>query len=261
LITGRDVNTPVQLEGPTHLFVMYRIFERKVDKVRQFTPDCPVDAGGLTFHWLTDVKPAESVALLESLISQTERSPGGVISTIALHRDAAADTALDRLLATSQPENIRRSATQVLGSTRGKAGYDRLMKLLRDDPSDRVRESAVHALTQSKETGAMQAVVRAASEDKSPQVRSQALMFLAQRATRQISESAIRDAIEKDADTSVKERAVSALSQIPRGEGVPMLIEVARNNRNAAIRKRAMQELGRSRDPRAVKFFEDVLSR
>jgi hypothetical protein len=42
---------------------------------------------------------------------------------------------------------------------------------------------------------------------------------------------------------------------------VPKLIEVARTNRNPAVRKQAMFWLGESKDPRAVKFFEEVLSK
>jgi hypothetical protein len=40
---------------------------------------------------------------------------------------------------------------------------------------------------------------------------------------------------------------------------VPKLIEVARNNKNAVVRKQAMFWLGQSNDPRALKFFEEVL--
>ena len=57
----------------------------------------------------------------------------------------------------------------------------------------------------------------------------------------------------------MKRQAVFALSQLPRGDGVPRLIEVARNNRNPEVRKQAMFWLGQSRDPRALEFFEEVL--
>jgi HEAT repeat protein len=59
----------------------------------------------------------------------------------------------------------------------------------------------------------------------------------------------------------VKKKAVFALSQLPKDEGVPRLMEVARNNRNPAVRKQAMFWLGESKDPRAVKFFEEILNR
>jgi HEAT repeat protein len=57
----------------------------------------------------------------------------------------------------------------------------------------------------------------------------------------------------------VKKKAVFALSQLPKEEGVPLLINVARTNQNPAVRKQAMFWLGQSKDPRAIDFFTQVL--
>ena len=84
--------------------------------------------------------------------------------------------------------------------------------------------------------------------------------MLAQKAGRKAA-SAITEAIEHDPETQVKEKAVFALSQLPKDEGVPKLIDVARTNRNPAVRKQAIFWLGQSRDPRALAFFEEVLAR
>src|SRR5204862_7496335 len=70
----------------------------------------------------------------------------------------------------------------------------------------------------------------------------------------------ITGASENDSDTDVKKKAVFALSQLPKDEGVPKLIEVAQNNRNPEVRKQAMFWLGQSNDPRALQFFEKVLT-
>ncbi len=94
---------------------------------------------------------------------------------------------------------------------------------------------------------------------KAARVRGQALFWLAQKATRQISEDAIRNAIDHDPETEVKKKALFALTQMRNGDGVPILIEVAKTNHNAAVRKQAMFWLGQSKDPRAVKFFEGLL--
>jgi HEAT repeat protein len=98
-----------------------------------------------------------------------------------------------------------------------------------------------------------------ARDDKSARVRGQALFWLAQTASHQISADAIREAIDRDPETEVKKKAVFALTQVPNGDGVPLMIELARHNSNAAVRKQAMFWLGQSKDPRAAKFFEDVL--
>ena len=59
--------------------------------------------------------------------------------------------------------------------------------------------------------------------------------------------------------SEVKKQAVFALSQLPRGEGVPLLIDLARTNANPVVRKQAYFWLGQSKDSRALSFFEEVL--
>jgi HEAT repeat protein len=54
---------------------------------------------------------------------------------------------------------------------------------------------------------------------------------------------------------------VFALSQLPKNEGVPKLMEVARTNKNPEVRRQAMFWLGQSRDPRAIEFFEQILQK
>src|SRR6202040_2141081 len=132
-------------------------------------------------------------------------------------------------------------------------------RVVREDPSDKIREHAVFALTQTKDPRALEVVVGGAHNAKSPPVRGQALFWLAQRAGQKIAESAINDAIANDPETEVKKKAVFALTQMPAGEGVPLLIQVARTNRNPEVRKQAMFWLGQSKDERALAFIEEVL--
>jgi HEAT repeat protein len=102
-------------------------------------------------------------------------------------------------------------------------------------------------------------MIRMAHDDQNGHVRGQALFWLAQKAGKK-AEGAITGAIENDPDTDVKKKAVFALSQMPKDEGVPKLIQVAQTNRNPAVRKQAMFWLRQSNDPRALEFFEKVLS-
>ncbi|MEO8026806.1 MAG: HEAT repeat domain-containing protein [Bryobacteraceae bacterium] len=269
-VTAAPAGPAVPLEGFRDFFVFFRVEQRQVTKIRTFTPDCAIDAGGLPVFMLSGVRPADSIALLETFVKADDSSKeasreasrrfDSAISAIANHRDGAADAALDRFVASSQPESIRRKSLFWLGNARGKHGYETLTRILRDDASDKVREEAIFGLTQSKETGAMDAVIRAAHDDKSARVRGQALFWLAQRASSKISSDAIQRALETDPDTEVKKKAVFALTQMPNGEGIPKLIEVARSHSNAAVKKQAMFWLGQSKDARALRFFEDVLA-
>jgi len=127
-----------------------------------------------------------------------------------------------------------------------------------DERLDRVVKPAVMAIAMHEGTAATRALIDFARDYQVAKVRSDALFWLAQRAGQQAA-ATIAEAIDRDPDTEVKKRAVFALSQLPKDDGVPRLIDVAKSNRNAAVRQQAMFWLGQSNDPRALKFFEDVL--
>ena len=265
-VTIANGTTTVKLEGPTHLVVLFRIENRQLGKVRTFTPECELDAGGLPLVWLTGVNPPESVKLLLSIAKDTAsaskdqmRRADSAVSAIAMHADPSADTALDELMATNQPDQVRRQAIFWIGNARGEHGFETVSRVVREDPNDKIREHAIFALTQNKDPRALGIVAGVAHNDKSSRVRGQALFWLAQKAGQKMAEAAISDAIANDPETEVKKKAVFALTQMPAGEGVPLLIQVARTNRNAEVRKQAIFWLGQSKDQRALTFIEDVL--
>jgi len=187
---------PIHLEGPDTMLVLFRVEEKAVQRVRIFSPDCELDAGGRAVHWLDAVSPADSVRLLTSLVAGPDRVRSGAMAALAMHRE---DVAVPALLG-----------------------------LARQDPAARVRGDA--------------------------------LFWLAQTAGRKVAGD-ITAAIDNDPDTQVKERAVFALSQLPKDEGIPLLITVARTNRNPVVRKRAMFWLGQSKDRRALDFFAEILGK
>jgi len=256
----------VKLEGARQLVVLYRLEAKQVMKIRVASDDCTLDAGGLAFVWLTGVKPTESVALLATYVRGSgfedhgDRSVGnGALTAIALHVDASADQALESFVKPEQREGLRRQAAFWMGAARGKAGLAALQHMARADSSSDVRAHVAFALSVSHEAEAVDEMIRMAHDDTSSHVRGQALFWLAQKAGKR-AVGTITGAIENDPDTDVKKKAVFALSQLPKDEGVPKLIEVAQNNRNPAVRKQAMFWLGQSNDPRALQFFEKVLT-
>jgi hypothetical protein len=194
--TGSTSPPVMMLEGPRALWVLYRLEDGAIRRIRMASEDCTLDAGGLAVHWIAGVTPADSVAVLSSFLvtSASRRLTDGALAALAMHAEPAA---LERLMT-------------------------------------------------------------AARGGETPHVRGQALFWLAQRAGEKAI-GTISDAIANDPETDVKRRAVFALSQLPRDEGVPRLIDVARSNSNPVVRKQAMFWLGQSKDPRALKFFEEIL--
>lgn len=257
----------VQLEGPRSMLVLLRSEARKLGKIRVVSDDCTIDAGGLQVLWLTKVNPAESVKYLEKLVTPQEfdehghdRLGRGALTAIALTDDTAADHSIAMFTAPDKPENLRKEAAFWAGEARGTTGFLLLKSLAKSDPSSEMRAHITFALSISRENGAVDEMIRMAHEDTSSHVRGQALFWLAQKAGKKAA-STITGAIESDPDTEVKKKAVFALSQMPKDEGVPKLIEVAQSNRNLEVRKQAMFWLGQSNDPRALDFFEKILSK
>jgi HEAT repeat protein len=262
-MTSRPAQTPgiVKLEGSGEMTVLMRIADRRVERVRVFSQDCQLDAGGRALTWIENVRPGDSVGFLESLVSgrsERNRVTEGAIGAIALHRDTAADAALERLLAPNQPEHVRRAVPFWLGNTRAARGLDVLRRVIREDVSTEVRKKAVFGISQSPEAPALQLLIDAARSHDVAAVRGEAIFWLAQKAGQKAA-AAITERIEQDPDTDVKKRAVFALSQLPKDEGVPLLIRVARTHSNPAVRKQAMFWLGQSQDARALEFFAEVL--
>ena len=260
---------PVALEGPRAILVLVRVEQQRIGKLRIFSEDCVLDAGGLPVHWLEGVRPAESIAWLKERTVEayaTTRPSSdppplrNALTALALHADAAATTVLEDLAAASRPLPLRRQAAFWLGSARGKDGFSILQGWLARDQDARFRREVTFAVSVSREPGVADALIRSAREDASGDVRGQALFWLAQRAG-VAAAAAIKGAIENDPDTEVKKRAVFAVSRLPKDEGIPLLIELARSHKNPEVRKQACFWLGQSKDPRALAYFEQVLTR
>ena len=258
----------VTLEPATEFLVMARLENGAVVRVRTFTPDCDIDAGALSIVWLTDVKPDDSVAWLTSIVLAApesgeahDRAGKTALAAIALHHAASADRALESFVSVAspaRPEWLRGETAFWLGSARGDAGARVLTRMIAQDPSEKVRDKVTFGLSVSKTPSALTTLIDAARNDQSRKVRGQALFWLAQRAGKEAL-AAVSAAIDNDPEIEVKKKAVFALSKLPGDEGVPKLIDVARTHRSPEVRKQAMFWLGQSNDPRAIRFFEDIL--
>jgi HEAT repeats len=149
-------------------------------------------------------------------------------------------------------------AVHWLTGVTSKESLDYLTTFTAGTSARRLSNSAITAMALHADPDAADRLIALARTHDDKRVRSDALFWIAQRAGDK-AVGVISDALDRDPDTEVKKRAVFALSQLPKDEGIPKLIEVARNNRNAEVRRQAMFWLGQTGDPRALKFFEDIL--
>jgi HEAT repeats len=101
------------------------------------------------------------------------------------------------------------------------------------------------------------------TETRSKSTRQDALFWLSRFASAELAgrpnNPFAEDEEPHSEDDELKSHAVFVLSQLPRDEGIPQLIDVARSNRNWRVRSKALFWLGQSGDPRAIELFESVL--
>ncbi|HKT81742.1 MAG TPA: HEAT repeat domain-containing protein [Vicinamibacterales bacterium] len=140
-----------------------------------------------------------------------------------------------------------------------------LTSLVRDRRTDREWQSrvgspAMTALSLQGGDAATRALIALAKDEERADLRSRALNALGDRAGQQAA-STIAGAVSSDPELDVKRTAVRALARLPKDEGIPLLIQVARTNKAPELRREAMQRLGQSNDPRAVQFFEEILTK
>ena len=90
-------------------------------------------------------------------------------------------------------------------------------------------------------------------------VRKNALFWVGQEAAAAATEGLAEVAFDEDEEHDVRDAAVFALSQRPEGEGVPILMELARTAERAETRRTAMFWLAQAEDERVLAFFEDIL--
>jgi hypothetical protein len=248
----------VHLEPPDHAVILFRVEGNTVGKLRSLSPDCEIDAGGLPVHWLTEVSPAQSIALLETYVPQRELDSNSALSAIAAHADAAADPVLDRYLGANQPDWIRKRVASLEGSQRGLHGVETLKNVISNDMSESVKQSAISGLARNKEPEALNLLIATARTERDPRIRSQEISALNRKQGPAVLDT-INAAISSDPDVQVRRRAVDALASMPDGAGVPALIQLVKTSKDVDVRKQAMNRLQNSHDARAEAFFEEVL--
>jgi HEAT repeat protein len=271
LETGSDEGTSmstrgrgaVKLEGPSRFYVLFRAGNGRVEKIRAYSEDCSLDAGGRTVHWLSGVTPEDSIRLLQGFVSTSGASRDelwdAAIMAIAMHGDPAADVALDTLSGAGQPVRARKKVAFWLGNARGEHGLQSLQRMLRDDADDEVRKAAVFGVSQSSQPDAFETLATTARTDRSEKIRGEALFWMAQKGDKRAG-PVILEALEKDASRAVRKKAVFALSQLRDDTGVPHLIMAARTHDSQDVRGEALFWLSQKASGKAASAITDAIA-
>lgn len=77
----------------------------------------------------------------------------------------------------------------------------------------------------------------------------------------QVGSALVALASEENTERSIREQALSTLSRLPRGEGIPALIQMVNSGAQTWLAPKAMTTLANSGDPRAREFLRTIADR
>jgi hypothetical protein len=176
--------TVARLEGPTSIFVLYRVEGKTVGKIRFYSDDCELDAGGVPLYWLDGIKAAESIALLSGFISGTERSTdrlaNSALGALAAHADPASVPALLKFARQDPSPRVRGDALFWVAHKAGQRAVPEITAAIENDPDTDVKRRAVFALSQLPKDEGIPLLIQVAKSNRNPAVRKQAMFWLGQ---------------------------------------------------------------------------------
>lgn len=125
----------------------------------------------------------------------------------------------------------------------------------------KVAREAITVATLADSANVWPSLLRLAKDERRDrELRKSAVFWLGQAAGDAVAD--LRGLADDDTeDVEIRKAAVFALSQRPNGEGVQPLLSIARGTGDARVRRQAIFWLGQSGDPRALAYFEDVLTK
>lgn len=123
--------------------------------------------------------------------------------------------------------------------------------------STRVAGEAVFPLVLADAPDPWPLLLQVARDEERPRaLRTDALFWLGNGVIEHLQ---LDERAAETADDEMRSQAIFVLSQRPRTESVPQLVEIAKTNKHASARRAAIFWLGQTGDPRAADTFAELL--
>ena len=169
--------------------------------------------------------------------------------------------ALERIALAHPSEEIQRSAVEEFGNDEHQdAVVSFLERIMNTHERSGVRVAAVEELGDVKGTRARVLLERVAREGRDEALQLAAIESYAEAVTA-TEAVALLGSIVRSGSSAAQERALEELADLDEHAGVPTMIEIARSHPDMALRRRAIEHLGDSDDPRAHAELARLLNR
>lgn len=208
----------------------------------------PVDFRGRSLLWLGSATDAQSLPLVESVLSATTNPElrEDVVSAIGVHGSSSAVIPiLVRLLAPAsrEPDAVRSQAAEWLGFHPYPAAVVALSAAARNDASGDVRRESAEALGENALPAATDSAIAIAKTARDAETRRRAVESLGEKGSDQAFAAVVAIA-RTEPDDDVAREAVEALGEMPSDRGLPALREIVRSHPRPDVRREAIETLG-----------------
>ena len=211
--------------------------------------------------WLSQVHTERAVAILDSLLQATtdEELLDKVVFALSQQNSPRASQALRTFAERANaPREGREKAIFWLGQRRGSETGEYLRGLYTRLNDDELKEKVIFSVSQNGGAENMRWLMDIALNDREDiELRKKALFWAGQSHGVDMGQLvALYDRIQSQ---EMKEQLIFVYSQRRDAAAVDKLFDIAKNDSNRELRKKAIFWLGQSRDPRVPQFLQSLL--
>ena len=213
--------------------------------------------------WLSQVPDERAVDMLQEILrnSKDEELQEKALFALSQHRSGRGSAILrDFATRAEAPTELRGNAIFWLGQRASTENNEFLRGLYTRLTSEELKEKVLFSLSQRKGMGNEQWLMNIAiNEREDIELRKKALFWAGQSG---VGLDAIIPLYSRITNKEMKEQVIFVLSQRHNNTAaVDKLMDIAKNDKDPELRKKAIFWLGQSRDPRVQQFLVDMINR
>ena len=213
--------------------------------------------------WLSQVPDERAVDMLQEILrsSKDEELQNKALFALSQHRSGRGSAILrDFATRTEASTELRGQAIFWLGQRASTENNEFLRGLYTRLTSEELKEKVLFSLSQRKGMGNEQWLMNiAVNEREDIELRKKALFWAGQSGA---GLDVIIPLYSRISNREMKEQVIFVLSQRHNNTAaVDKLIDIAKNDKDPELRKKAIFWLGQSRDPRVQQFLVDLINR
>ena len=213
--------------------------------------------------WLSQVPDERAVDMLQEILrnSKDEELQNKALFALSQHRSGRGSAILRDFATRSEASTeLRGQAIFWLGQRASTENNEFLRGLYTRLTSDELKEKVLFSLSQRRGMGNEQWLMNiAVNEREDIELRKKALFWAGQSGA---GLDAIIPLYSRIANREMKEQVIFVLSQRQRDPAaMDKLFDIAKNEKDSELRKKAIFWLGQSRDPRVQQFLVDLINR